>query len=227
MKPNSDEFRLSSSIRDALDALYRSGLYAKDLDCDRWDFAIEMDRLLTLGLSKCELRWLLAKGYLECAREADSDRHGVRSFSDVGNRVLVGETCFVLSFTGEQRVHDLIERGQSLSLVVLPTTAIVNPDALVRPCWNRQRRTLKVGDAIVKHYRVPAGNQEVILDTLEEDGWPDRIDDPLTPFPQQDPKRRLQSAIMCLNRNQRLPLLRFRGDGSGTGILWEHVACPA
>ena len=58
---------------------------------------------------------------------------------------------------------------------------------------------------------------------FEEEGWPAKIDDPLAPQSQQDPKRRLHDTIKCLNRNQKNELLHFRGDGTGEGILWELV----
>jgi hypothetical protein len=61
----------------------------------------------------------------------------------------------------------------------------------------------------------------MVLNAFEEEGWPARIDDPLPPHSDQDPKRRLNDTIKCLNRKQVRELLRFHGDGSGEGILWE------
>ena len=83
-------------------------------------------------------------------------RPGVRAFADNGRRAFGHETCFVLSGSGEDRVRALLERGQSLSLVALPTVASKPAADAVRPIWNQLRRTLMVGDAVVKHYRVPA-----------------------------------------------------------------------
>jgi hypothetical protein len=80
---------------------------------------------------------------------------------------------------------------------------------------------------IVKRFRWRAVNQEKILSAFEDDGWPPRIDDPLVPSPQIVSKRRLGDAIKCLNRRQANALLRFGGDGTGEGIIWEAVAQPA
>ncbi|MCA9075835.1 MAG: hypothetical protein KDA93_12430 [Planctomycetaceae bacterium] len=66
-------------------------------------------------------------------------------------------------------------------------------------------------------------NQEVVLCAFEEDGWPERVDDPLPPQPDQDSKRRLADTIKCLNRKQVNKLIHFRGDGTGQGIVWERV----
>jgi hypothetical protein len=82
---------------------------------------------------------------------------------------------------------------------------------------------LQVGGRIVKHYRVPASTQEAILAAFEEEGWPPHLDDPLLPIRDGYPKDRLRDAIRHLNANQKNRLIRFRGDGTGQGILWELI----
>jgi hypothetical protein len=89
------------------------------------------------------------------------------------------------------------------------------------PTWDRDRQELRWGDKIVKQFKVPSPNQETILAAFAEEQWPPRIDDPLTPQLEQDPKRRLHDTINTLNRNQKNPLIRFFGDGSGQGVRWE------
>ena len=89
------------------------------------------------------------------------------------------------------------------------------------PKWDRDRQELRVGSIVVKQFKVPAANQEVILSAFEEESWPPRIDDPLPPHGEQTPKRRLQETIKSLNRNQKRALVRFLGDGSGQGVRWE------
>jgi hypothetical protein len=80
-----------------------------------------------------------------------------------------------------------------------------------------------VGATVVKRFRVPAPIQEKILDVFEEEGWPDSIDDPLSPRPDGDEKSHLRAAIRSLNRNQHPLMIRFRGTGDGEHILWELV----
>jgi hypothetical protein len=80
---------------------------------------------------------------------------------------------------------------------------------------------LRLGGRVVKKFQVPARNQELVLTAFQEERWPMRIDDPLPPIAEIEPKRRLHSTIQCLNRNQRAQLLQFRGDGTGRGICWE------
>jgi hypothetical protein len=71
-------------------------------------------------------------------------------------------------------------------------------------------------------------NQERIIAAFEEEGWPRRIDDPLPPHPEQDPKHRLRDTIKSLNRHQVNRLLHLTGDGTGQGVRWQIItACPA
>jgi hypothetical protein len=91
------------------------------------------------------------------------------------------------------------------------------------PSWDGQRKELRLGEELVKQYRWPAVNQELVLAAFQEESWPPRIDDPIPAALTQDAKCRLQDTIKSLNRNQKRRLLHFRGDGTGEGILWEGV----
>jgi hypothetical protein len=107
-----------------------------------------------------------------------------------------------------------------------PCEAEVYPVAAqrpVKPHYDARRRVLLVDDRVVKRFRVPARNQELILIAFEEEGWPERIDDPLPTSPAIAPKRRLHDAINSLNRNQQNHLIRFHGNGNGMGIYWERI----
>ncbi len=91
-----------------------------------------------------------------------------------------------------------------------------------RPYYDSERRELWWGGKLVKRFSQQAANQHLILCAFQEQGWPPRIDDPLSPRGHgTDPKRRLNGAIYRLNLNQLNRLIRFRGDGTGEGILWE------
>ena len=89
------------------------------------------------------------------------------------------------------------------------------------PCWDAKLRELRVGGVLVKQFRVPAANQELILDAFQEEGGPSHLDDPLPPQTGMDPKRRLHETIDRLNRSQKHRLIRFHGDGTGRGVRWE------
>ena len=74
---------------------------------------------------------------------------------------------------------------------------------------------------LLKRFRARAENQELILSAFEEEGWPGRVDDPLRPTFTRDHSSRLRDAIRRLNEGHTQPLLRFSGDGTGTGVCWR------
>jgi hypothetical protein len=90
-----------------------------------------------------------------------------------------------------------------------------------KPVWDKDLNRLTLGDLVVKEYKTPAPNQQLILSVFQEEGWPPRIDDPLPPHPDLEPKRRLHETIISLNRNQRNRVLQFCGDGQGEGVRWQ------
>ncbi len=92
-----------------------------------------------------------------------------------------------------------------------------------QPQWDPERRLLRFNGVSVKEFKWTAHNQEAVLSAFQEENWPARIDDPLPPHAEQDSKRRLSDTIKCLNRKQMNPILHFRGDGTGEGVVWEKI----
>jgi len=90
-----------------------------------------------------------------------------------------------------------------------------------KPAWDARSRELRVGEFLVKEFRVPAENQGLVLSAFEEEDWPTYIDDPLPMKSEIAPKQRLHNAITRLNGNQLVPILRFHGNGNGDAIGWQ------
>jgi hypothetical protein len=114
------------------------------------------------------------------------------------------------------------------TLLSLPGSSLVtrHPEAPaslpdLKPLWDADLHRLTFAGKLVKEFKTPAPNQQLILGVFQEEGWPARIDDPLSPSPDLDPKRRLHETITGLNRHQKNRLLRFSGDGTGLGIRWQ------
>jgi hypothetical protein len=95
-----------------------------------------------------------------------------------------------------------------------------SPEAGV-PHWDRANRVLTLDGRTVKRFRRRATNQEVVLSAFQEEGWPRRIDDPLSPQAEMDPKYRVRFTIQRLNEGRRNRLIRFFADGTGQAICWE------
>ncbi len=218
--------RLAPRIKTALLALLEAIDYGQDLERTAWDFAIELPCLRRMKLSNSDLRWLVGRDLVDHAIEITTTGDAERSFRQPPRLMFSKRACFVLTSAGVTLARGIAGREQSRrrsdlhSAADQPVLAIAHPRPL-SPSWDRNRQELKVGNTVVKRFRVPAANQESILAAFEEEHWPPRIDDPLPPHPEQSPKRRLQETIKSLNRNQRTSMIRFLGDGSGQGVLWE------
>jgi hypothetical protein len=238
--------------------LSRADGFATSLDRSTWDFAVELDELLRLGLSRADLRWLICRGLLEHRAEIVSSTAG-RLFQATGPLAFAHTTCFVLTAAGREAALRLTSTalpapstglspalaegdGSGTPRAAEPARPQVQPSqpgnghsalrangashgvrSELKPVWNAELNRLTFGDLIVKEYRTPAPNQQCILAVFEEEGWPPRIDDPLPPAPEMDPKRRLHETIISLNRNQRNRVMRFGGDGNGMGIRWQFL----
>ncbi len=226
--------RASSGLVQLLEA-YR---YACDAGRSTWDFAVEIDELQMAGLVSGDFRWLICKGLIEHARETTPGDGDTRKFR-AGHRLRFRRnSCFVLTIEGVEFVTSMLDdakraasrrlpwpcprdrdSGQSEALGSSPVLASV-------PVWDRDRQELRLGEVVVKQFKVPAANQERVLAAFQEEGWPIRIDDPLPPVYDQDPKIRLHDTIVSLNRNQKHALIRFYGDGTGQGVRWGRVVSP-
>ncbi len=215
-----------SRLRPAVELLRQARRYADDLKRSQWDFAVEMSSLRDAGLTAGDLRWLTCNGYVEHAREISRPGDERREFRPGSNLRFTSRSCFVLTKTGAEFAEFVSSDGQRLNRPKNSHTRACSngQPSTPLPKWNVEHRELQVNEVVVKRFRVPAPNQELILSSFQEEGWPDRIDDPLPPAADIDPKRRLHSAINSLNRNQKTSLVRFHGDGNGSGVYWELIS---
>jgi hypothetical protein len=125
-----------------------------------------------------------------------------------------------------------LERHLCLAEEGLPSLRDAPPDLkLLRghdplPAWDPAERKLYLGDRLLHEFKQRAPQQIRLLDAFQEQGWtPARIDDPL-PWRrggrEEDRKERLRQTIKNLNRGLPPDTIRFRGDGTGEGVIWEH-----
>ncbi len=202
--------------------------YATDLQVDVWDFAVSIHRLLELGANSNDFRWLTRKGYVKHAKEVTRIEDERREFRPTGDLTFSRRTCFVLTDLGMTVARMLRTNPSELVIPAsasdgIDQTADATIQAALVPDWDPDLRKLRVDGQIVKRFKWPALNQEAVLCAFQEEGWPEKIDDPLPPQLEQDPKRRLADTIKCLNKNQKNRLIRFHGDGTGEGVVWELI----
>jgi hypothetical protein len=97
------------------------------------------------------------------------------------------------------------------------SNAALASKATIMPRWNDDKRSLSVGDQLIKCLTKPAPLQTLVLRAFQELGWPARIDDPLKAG-QRD------YTVASLNRNHTSPgIIQFGRDGTGEGINWRLV----
>ena len=207
---------LHANMQKALQLLLEARECAEDVREDAWQFAVEMPALLEAGCTRSALRWLVARGLVVSAVEKTRRGAKSRSFGRGSKLSFSDRTCFTLTSSG-------IATAKALRPISATGTSTASVAKDLRPRWDAEMRELWLGDSLVKAFKQPAPNQETILAAFDEDGWPPRIDNPLSPPPDDDGKRRLHDAITRLNRHQKNALLHFRSDNNGDGVRWEFA----
>ncbi len=213
--------------------LAQAKLFAQDAGCNIWKFAVDIRQLRSLGVPDILLKWLLIRRYVE-HRPIMQQKDG--NGTDLPESLaLLDTSAFVLTAQGDQFVQRLSSNWPALGAhfshalpaaapagdVRIPSGPPVRAQAMIKPYWDVICKQLWFSDKLVKQFKLPSVNQETVLMAFEEEGWSQRVDDPLPPHPNQNPHVRLGNTIKALNRNQKHKVLQFRGDGSGEGVLWE------
>jgi len=230
---------LSRSTQQSIGRLLVARNYAEDTGRNVWEFAVTIGELRRDGVTENELRWLVCRGYVEHAEEVTTTGHE-RAFDHHVSLRFNKRSAFVITGAGATFSREFLKGfvqcavSTEVEAKSLDSTAQqsklppfenghhgMNGNAV--PKWDRDRRELRLGDKLVKVFKLPSPMQEAILMAFEEEHWRPRIDDPLPGHPDHLPKRRLHDTIKGLNRNQKNCLIRFMGDGTGEGIRWELV----
>jgi hypothetical protein len=231
---------IDEGLRAGLALLWRAYICAQVTGAKMWDFAMRAGRLYEAGMTSSDLRWMVAKGFAEHGQETPVHDESRRSFQGANGYFFNEHTCLILTPSGAALAEHVFRETPQWPQATLSALAAVAEEtallataprpasetrkaatALLKPRWNANRRELSLEGLIVKRFRVPARNQETILSVFEEEGWAEHIHDPLPVTHDIDAPTRLHDAINRLNRCQINPLLRFHGDGKGTGIFWE------
>jgi hypothetical protein len=216
--------QLRVELQRAFQLLLAAYRYAHDAQVDAWQLAVELDELRQHGLALLDLRWLVARGFAEHRREMTVPGDANRTFRVLSSTEFPGSTAVALTRQGATALSWLLsdEGIASPKYEAGPTVGPSPTDTPASmPVWDGARRELRFENQVVKRFRVPAANQEIILQAFQEDGWPHCIDDPLPPSKDSDAKGRLLATIKSLNRNQLAALLLFHGNGNGFQIYWE------
>ncbi len=215
---------LPRRIDTVLETLREALEYARDLNVNRWEFAVEWDILRPFGVTPSDLRWLAGRGLIESGLEVTSPSSPQRSFQPCQQLVISQRSCFVLTDAGEELLANGRPPGSS-RLVDLDWPSIAAPaeDSLkvTLPLWDHDRLELRWGATVLRQFKLPSADEERVLAAFEERGWPHRVGSPL---PEDAGGLRLVDCVASLNWRQRRPLLRFGCSEERREVTWEF--CP-
>jgi hypothetical protein len=189
---------------------------AKEQGREPPEMPLDYPRLGEVGAGADALQWMLFQGHV------DHLEVGAEGWVPRPSAVADRRSAFALTPRGEAFAEAL------LCLMLLPLDndefdwACAQPRVgVLTPRYDAERRLLSWGRQALKSYRQPSGNQETILLAAEELAWAPWFDDPLPRVRRGNPKSRLHDAIKNLNRHQRVHVVHFKGDGTGTKVGWE------
>ncbi|MCA9054457.1 MAG: hypothetical protein KDA75_11510 [Planctomycetaceae bacterium] len=223
------------SLTKGLVLLAQGYRYARDTNVDPWQFAVELENLLGCGVTINDLRWLMTKGFVSHQLEVTPSGAAYRQFQPLSMTHWPQATSLVLTPNGYLHITAALE-GRELNggpksayspqLQVVPTAdepATHAPDRTVTatPEWDPTLRELRFRGELIKRYRVPAPNQELVLNAFQDDGWPEWIEDPNPPVQGVDPIQRLLATVKSLNRNQLSNVLTFHCQTNAGIVSWS------
>ena len=223
LKKNKPDW-IRNRLEDGIELLILGSKYASASKRDLSEYAIGIDLLRDKGLNVCDIRWLILEELAEHLIELTLPGDECRTFRSGGAKISP-QSCLTLTRKGVEFASDIVDDKASFETDVKRIESIRDTETVeseLTPRWDADRQELRYAGELVKRYRLPSPNQTAILSAFHEERWPSRIDDPLPPRYDQNPKRRLHDTIRNLNRSHHASLVRFTGDGSGQGVIWER-----
>jgi len=220
---SSHDFAVTQNMRDGLRQLIQARQYAERLRRNTWDFAVEISSLRQMGISHSDLRWLVCKKFVQHACEVTLPGANCRQFRPYGELTFTGRTCFVLTDSGLEFVqmsHHEVGGSTKVTQIADFTPGSPRQYCMV-PTWDAHRQQLRLGDVVVKEFKVPSENEMTILAAFEEQRWSSRIDDPLWQWSEESAQQRLNETVLDLNLSQKNRLIRFIAEATGEGVRWE------
>jgi len=220
-----DDVEITQHIRQGLRHLLQAQQYADQLERDAWDFAVEISSLHQLGITRSDLRWLICNRYVEHACEVTLPGGDRRQFRRQGELTFTRRTCFVLTESGLELLKTSASKVDGSKEPVAQTKLTPNSPRHTGmvPTWDADRQQLRLGDVVVKEFKLPSVNQTIILTAFEEKRWPRRIDNPLPPCCSASAEQQLNETIHNLNQSHKEQFFRFSADADGDGVCWEFI----
>jgi hypothetical protein len=94
--------QMATPLQRAIVLLAEAHDYACDLQCNGWEFAVEIDALADIGSSVDDLRWFVNSGYAKHKQEITQPSDARRKFRATETLQFTRRTCFVVTEKGLQ-----------------------------------------------------------------------------------------------------------------------------
>ena len=207
----------------AIRLLVEAASFAANIGCDRERYAVEIVEFKRVAASHESLRWLCDNGYALHLSETTQTVDPERSFNVVPPTVLSERSCWVLADDGVDFANSFLLRFSvnTSDTDISPQQGLEESTNGQTPHWDDQNGELSLGRVVVKRLISTATFQRLLLQALQEEGWPSSIDDPLPPGPEGDATLRLRSVIRGLNASQLANLIRFKNVRSR--VFWYVI----
>jgi hypothetical protein len=196
---------------------------AEDLQRPASLAAVPYARLRARSVSDANLLWMMYHAHVEHLLPARSKARGGAALRPAATLHFGRSSSFSLTDPGaefaDEFLADVLAPGEEGAFARAWERLLLGTLA---PSYDRGDRLFSWGRHVLKCFRQPAGNQELVLSAAEEQAWPRWFDDPLPRREATNPKLLLRNTIKDLNRGQSVSLIHFIGDGTGTRVGWEH-----
>jgi hypothetical protein len=125
--------QMTPSLRRGIEMLSVAYDYAKEVQRDAWEFALEIHCLTAAGVNNSELRWLVCKGLARHAEEKVSPGKKGRVFQNLGDVTFTQGSCFVLTEAGYEAFKDYAARPIALTATGANSDATYGAGPLLPP----------------------------------------------------------------------------------------------
>jgi hypothetical protein len=186
-----------------------------------YQITVPWTRLREYGATDSLLLWMFYFAHVDHLLPAAGGRRCNSRLEPCKSLIFREASCFALTDLGDRFACEFLEAIFDKSVDDFRIAWDKLKLGKLKPCFNREQRLFTWGEHLLKRFRQPCANQEIILCTGEELHWPDWFDDPLPRRKGHNPKVRLHDTIKDLNRRQLGYLIHFKGDGTGMRVGWE------
>jgi hypothetical protein len=196
---------------------------ASDSRRDPRRHAVPLKCFRAKGIGEPVLLWMIYQAHVEHLRAVPRSARG-RPKPQAVDSLRIGEaSAFSLTEAGEafaeRFLDDVLVPAENGAFRAAWDLLFLGP---LPPHYDKEDRVFAWGRHVLKCFRQPSVNQELVLRAAQEQGWPVWFDDPLPRVSGTNPKTRLHDTTKDLNRRQAESLIHFKGDGSGRRIGWEY-----